>query len=233
MKSWQHDYSHWTGSAADLADLLSGIFEKMDHQLSEPKPNERLVRHYVQQRILTRPEREGKAAIFGFQQIVEFVVARVLTADGWPLVKVADFIRSSDLEDLISMLPGRGDETAAQKLIAKIKSGERVVPGRTGRANKPTDKPTSTSLFSEAAMERSADLSRTRFASAPTNIIRGDKAGAPRSEKYVRIALTDWCHVYVNPTELQSQSAAMPKWLGEALIHSLIEIRLGKGELND
>ena len=44
--------------------------------------NEHLVRHYVQVGVLTPPEREGREAMFGLRQVVEFLAARYLLKDG-------------------------------------------------------------------------------------------------------------------------------------------------------
>jgi hypothetical protein len=63
------------------------------------------VRHYVQVGVLTASEREGREAMFGLRQVVEFLAARYLLKDGWPLAKVAEMVRTTDLDGLAVMIP--------------------------------------------------------------------------------------------------------------------------------
>src|SRR5215831_20249468 len=108
MRDWTDRYRDWEGTAAELADEAAAIAEEIRisdgdaerggdaESRASWRPNERLVRHYVQVGILGRPERAGKEAHFRFRQLVELLATRVLLNDGWPLAKIAGFVRLTD-----------------------------------------------------------------------------------------------------------------------------------------
>jgi len=101
------DLKSWQGSADELAkragEMLAG------HGLSDDPvtPNVRLIRNYSALGVVGRPERRNKEAIYRFRHLIEFVAARILVADGWPLAKIAQHIgRLSDAE-LLVLIPGQ------------------------------------------------------------------------------------------------------------------------------
>ena len=77
----------WQGTAEALArHALEWMRIK---RIGDPsfEPNERLVRDYVARGILSKPERKGKEAIFGFEQLAQFLACRavaipILSANG-------------------------------------------------------------------------------------------------------------------------------------------------------
>lgn len=97
---------NWRGTAADLAEVAAEHFRSFGFE--DPKLNERLVRFYVQRRVLSPPEREaGEAGGFGYRQFLEMVVVRELVRDRWPLEKIADLTRSADEKALLDLIDNR------------------------------------------------------------------------------------------------------------------------------
>src|SRR5215510_14524143 len=99
----------WTGDVTDLARLAGEILAARGLADASAEPNVRVIRDYAQRGIVSRAERQGKEAIYGYRQLLELVAARVLVADGWPLAKIAEHfahIADSELRNLIS-----GDQT--------------------------------------------------------------------------------------------------------------------------
>ena len=90
----------WRGTAAELAEQCNRLLPAIGLAGDAGTANERLVRHYVQVGVLTPPEREGREAVFGVDQIREFLTARHLLRDGWPLAKIAELVRSAGPEGL-------------------------------------------------------------------------------------------------------------------------------------
>jgi hypothetical protein len=80
----------------------------------EPQAIERVVRDYVARAILSPPDREGKNALYGYRQLVEFVAARTLLNDGWPLDKVAERLRGASVADIESLIPGQAKGSAVE-----------------------------------------------------------------------------------------------------------------------
>ena len=89
---------NWTGNAEALAKLVKFWLRKKDIGDKSFEPNERLVRDYVAKNILSRPERSGKEAIYGFKQLIQFIACRAMIEDGWPLSKISeDFQKYNNL----------------------------------------------------------------------------------------------------------------------------------------
>jgi len=93
---------NWRGTAAELAEVTAEYFRELGFE--EPKLNERLVRFYVQKRVLSPPEREGGEGGFGYQHLLELVVARELARDRWPLEKIAALTREADEKALLDLV---------------------------------------------------------------------------------------------------------------------------------
>src|SRR5262245_42993842 len=110
----------WTGDVGELARLAGAILAARGVVDRSTEPNVRLVRDYAQRGIVSRAERQGKEAIYCYRQLLEFVAARVLVADGWPLAKIAEHfahIADTELRSLISADQARNRAIAvAQRL---------------------------------------------------------------------------------------------------------------------
>ncbi|MDB2388349.1 hypothetical protein N9W47_03745 [Alphaproteobacteria bacterium] len=63
-------------------------------------PNERLVRGYVTEEILPRPDRKGKESIYEYKHLIYFLVCRDLFSENWPLAKIGEHLRSISFKEL-------------------------------------------------------------------------------------------------------------------------------------
>ena len=115
----------WTGSAEALAKLVRFWLRKKNIGDTGFEPNERLVRDYVAKNILSRPERSGKEAIYGFKQLVQFIACRAMIEDGWPLSKISEDFQISSIYEIINLIPGESIENDSLSLISEFKSESR------------------------------------------------------------------------------------------------------------
>ncbi len=249
LLSLPDELADWRGTAAELADkcneVLAGVPSLTDDAGSA---NERLVRHYVQVGVLTAPEREGREALFGLRQIVEFLATRYLLKDGWPLAKAAEIVRATDVTGLAQLIPSERPLTRAEEVVAKYR---RSSP-RPARERHPSDghprghgelQPCvrGTASFRVEATRgaagdeaRDAALGRRRHL-APPRVTRRKPQGARQPgrplerSQIVRIELTPWCHVDVDALRLSEMSEDTPATLGAALTQALQEERIQKG----
>ena len=234
LLSLPDDLTDWRGTAAELADrlnqLLGGIPSLTDDAGSA---NERLVRHYVQVGILTPPEREGREALFGLRQVVEFLAARYLLKDGWPLAKVAELVRTTDVEGLAQLIPAERPRTRAEEVAAKYRGLRGDTPPSI-RANTPAAKRAAEAAFALASEETplsvAAGISRRRVSLEENLKALGNTAGRADRSRIVRIELTPWCHVHVDLAALGEMSEDTPDILGAALSQALQEERIQKGK---
>lgn len=91
----------WTGSAAELARLGAALLGEGP----SGEVNERLVRDYVSRRVLRKPEREGRGATFDYDQLLQLIAARLLLKEeGWPLLKIAEFIGLAGRAELMRII---------------------------------------------------------------------------------------------------------------------------------
>jgi DNA-binding transcriptional MerR regulator len=211
MLHWTDKYRGWEGTAAELADVAAVIEAEVGIPEGDTRPNERLVRHYVHVGIIDRAERRGKEAYFGFRQIVELLAARVLLNDGWPLAKIAEFVRIADLDGLLGLLPKSAPLTPAQELVKRFQR-------RASAGQLQTSKSASSPLD---PMRQSVDLLRQRQEAFADGV-------QPEVNTWLRIELTPWCHVYIERDAAQRTPPELIERLGRVLTQTLIEfIRRG------
>ena len=227
LLSLPDDLADWRGTAAELADRLNTVLTGIPSLADDAgSANERLVRHYVQVGVLTAPEREGREAMFGLRQVVEFLAARYLIKDGWPLAKVAEMVRATDLDGLAGMIPTERPRTRAEEVVAKYRRGrtlEAPVSARTPTGNV-------SQRVSAAPLARAAGITRRRVSLEENLKALGNTAGRADRSHIVRIELTPWCHVSVDTAKLGEMSEDTPDILGAALTQALQEERIQKGK---
>jgi len=231
LLSLPDELADWRGTAAELADkcneVLAGVPSLTDDAGSA---NERLVRHYVQVGVLTAPEREGREALFGLRQIVEFLATRYLLKDGWPLAKAAEIVRTTDVSGLAQLIPSERPRTRAEEVVAKLRHSPGSAREHAPIAKSGRQDVQSFSLASEETpLARAADISRRRVSLEENLKALGNPDGRPERSRIVRIELTPWCHVNVDARQLSEMSDETPAILGAALTQALQEERIQKG----
>ena len=227
LLSLPDDLAQWRGTAAELADRLNEVLTGIPSLADDAgSANERLVRHYVQVGVLTAPEREGREALFGLRQVVEFLAARYLIKDGWPLAKVAEMVRATDLDGLAGMIPTDRPRTRAEEVVAKYRRGRPLEAPVSARASSDN----LSQRVSAAPLARAAGITRRRVSLEENLKALGNTTGRADRSRIVRIELTPWCHVHVDAATLGEMSEDTPETLGAALTQALQEERIQKGK---
>ena len=218
--AWEMKYQEWEGSAAKMADVTRGLARELDLGDDDILANERLIRNYARLGIVSRPERRGKEAVYGFRQIVEFLAARVLVNDGWPLAKIAEMSRHASLQELIDVLPKGEEMNTAQRLIRKFREpqsdGAVMARGTPPLTQQPMHNRTMSMVQRKRSLQDSLDA-------------LGNKGGTLKHQLTHRIELTPWCHVLVDASELRLMTGETSELLGIALNQALQEMRSRKG----
>jgi DNA-binding transcriptional MerR regulator len=110
------------GNSEELARTAmiaaNGLFLPGDHD----KINERLVRYYVTEGLVTRPTRIGRDAEYGYLQLLQFLGSRFLVEQGYPLAKVAPYIQALSNDQLEHMLMNKHKPSLAELLVAGYKT---------------------------------------------------------------------------------------------------------------
>lgn len=95
---------HWTGNAEELVEEIGRLVGESVPD-KEFAPNVRLLRYYQSAGAVSKPERQGKEAIYQYRHLIEVLVARALVLDGWPVQKIANITGPASDEELLAMLP--------------------------------------------------------------------------------------------------------------------------------
>jgi len=225
----------WQGTAAQLAIQVNGLLPLVGLEADAGSANERLIRYYVTEGILTEPESRGRERMFGFTQIVEFLIARQLLKDGWPLAKIRELIRSSaGIEGLLQLGTPTRTPTAAERAVASIQDYSAPRSSGSSFGDPGVCFAAQASLPHMAAahtsLGRAADLSARRGHLRDDLKSRGNPAGRPHRRKVLRLSLTPWCQVHIDLQSLKAMDANTPQVLGDALARVLEEERLMTGE---
>ena len=112
----------FNGNSEELARTAmiaaNGLFLPGDHD----KINERLVRYYVTEGLVTRPTRIGRDAEYGYLQLLQFLGSRFLVEQGYPLAKVAPYIQALSNDQIEDMLMNKHKPSLAELLVAGYKN---------------------------------------------------------------------------------------------------------------
>ncbi len=208
----------FSGSAEDLARLATTVCAGLGLGAANDTDelSARLVRDYAQRDILSRPERQGKEAIYTWRHLVELVAARALVADGWPLAKVTQHFALTPLEDLLLLVPGQGRPNPALTAARRIR--ESTLAG--SELREPTAMPPLQRLVSQR--QRRADLmfSMQQLTGESTQ---------PRATQMTRIALDEDIHLLIQTDRLRHLGLDGADAVGRAITASIIEWITAKG----
>ncbi len=213
------------GDAEALADAATRILDLMQVKDEAAPFTARLVRDYAQRGIVARPSRFGKETRYGFQHIVEFIAARALVRDGWPLAKIAEYIAKAQPDELLGLIAPSA-ETPAQQAVRAIRrrsdvsgpdaaglasSGPGVTPGpRSGGADPHT-----------AARSAQAWLAG-RKAELPALLSAIGGSATPDIAQTVEITLAPDIRLVISAHRLSRLTAADAEAIGRAVIASLV-----------
>ena len=110
------------GGAEALIEKAQEIAKALNLDQEGNEGNERLLRHYVSMGVVDKPSREGRDALYGFRHLVQFVAARRLLAEGFPLAKIAGYTGAVTTDVLVSYLEKPDKTSEAELLVAAFRS---------------------------------------------------------------------------------------------------------------
>lgn len=110
------------GSADALIAKSQEVAKTLNLDQEASEGNERLLRHYVSIGVVDKPIREGRDALYGFRHLVQFVAARRLLAEGFPLAKIAQYTAVVPTDALTAYLEKPERASEAELLVAAFRS---------------------------------------------------------------------------------------------------------------
>jgi hypothetical protein len=212
-------HSNFEGGIDDLASTAEKALAAIGMGEGDLSLNARLIRDYTQRGILSRPERQGKEAVYGYQHLVELVAARMLLSDGWPLAKVSEYVTSAKLSELEALAVPRDPAKAAMGAIRDIRA----------RSKPPTQASFFGSTGSAQALSKITDRQarlRELRAELPSHLSRiAGASAAPASHDYSVISLANDVHVVIGADRLNSLSLEEAEAIGKAVTAILVQAR--------
>ena len=118
-----NEHQNFSGNATDLANLASKCTRYLDLPGDLDKINERIVRYYVAEGLVGRPERIGRDAQYGYKHLLQFLAGRFFVERGYPMQMVAPYLESESLEKLEILLTTKNLPNKAEFLVASFKRG--------------------------------------------------------------------------------------------------------------
>ena len=222
------DLRDWRGNAAALASTCEGRLGHLFPEAPRGVLNERLVRFYVSEGLLTPPAREGREALFGHRQVLELLAIRTLLVDRWPLAKIREMLRTASLHTLEELLPRSSRRaaalTAAERVIARIDGRGEDLPAPPGGVG-PSAPSSARDRSSTHALLRAASGTQRRQTLREALAGAGPGAASPRPSEGLRLQLTPWCDVFIETGALAALTDDTAVALGELLTLALIERR--------
>lgn len=212
----------WQGTAKELADLLASICQQEDFADLTP-PTVRLIRDYCRRGIITTKGQRGRRRIFGFRQIIEFLAARRLIADGYSLRKVSKYIAQQNEKAILQII--EDGEKLHEQTVRHKRSDATAEQLGFQQVLIPIEQPTGL-IPVETITQEGQEKRRLERA------IRGlglDPA-IPRHQDVVQLTLAPWCQVYLDRTALVRSGFDAPDRLGTILVHEARQILNGRGK---
>jgi DNA-binding transcriptional MerR regulator len=110
------------GNADALITKSQEVVKTLSLEQEAGEGNERLLRHYVSIGVVDKPSREGRDAHYGFRHLVQFVAARRLLAEGFPLAKIAKYTAVVPTDAQTSYLEKPDRTSEAELLVAAFRT---------------------------------------------------------------------------------------------------------------
>ena len=236
------NYSDWSGNIDDLRSTAHRIIEENEIEDIAEIYSVRLVRDYVSRGLLGVVERSGKELLFEYEQLLRFIVVRVMLEDGWSLGKIQDQLALSSPSEIEDLLPS--ENKRAMDTIERLRAAVRSEQSLSTRSESQA-LPASTS---ESMMEVDASYSRrpkfsvserlSRRARESSSIQREMRealnklnipSDGPATEDLKLIALAPWCQVLLSDERFQKLTVQEARDLGDALTASLTAKILKRG----
>tara|TARA_Y200000002_G_C22601247_1_gene629653 strand:+ start:100 stop:1173 length:1074 start_codon:yes stop_codon:yes gene_type:complete len=184
-------------------------------------PNERLIRGYVSEGILPKPERKGKESFYGYKHLIYFLVCRDLFSEKLPLAKINEYFKDAVFEELEFNLLKKYNQVTANDSLEVIgelkKSSQSKI--KTQRKQKTNNN------FTKSLMLRSYQNSQQsikEFGSDLTNVFK---------DEFTTFTLASWLSVAIKTKKLSEIDSDLAFRISNAIKSALLDTNLDENTL--
>jgi len=221
-------YAGFEGGIEEFAVTADAILAEIGVD-DETATSVRVIRDYAQRGIVSRPERQGRESVYEYRQLIEFIAARVLVRDGWPLAKIAEHFARLTLEDLSALVPGSRPATSALNVVRSLMSetegrkallkSRRQAPVRSMPPQSNLAEPEPGLLF--GAM--SAQLSRSKAELPSLLAMLGADPAGPEARDVTILSIAPWLHVAIDRARLSRITQEDAETIARTIAASLMK----------
>jgi len=209
------DLSKWEGWSGDVIELarVAGEILAALGLVDATEPNVRVIRDYAQRGIVSRAERQGKEAIYGYRQLLELVAARVLVTDGWPLAKITQHFALTGEAELRGLIEGGQKAPNPALEVARRLRGQ-MQASSAQQASPPSDE----------FRRRAAHLSSIQSELKEALRRLGLPEDSPAVEQLTLIAVAPWCQMLIETQRLNRLTIEEAEAIGRAITAALLTV---------
>ena len=195
-----------------LNDFIKKIKECNNYyDIQDDKITERLVRYYITQSIIPRPNRDGKEFFYMYEHLLKFLYARKQIIDGWPLSKLKEMMKFEEnqyFEDFFKSNFKTDNNIDSMSLIKSFKSESFTL----------SDTKLSQNSNPIKYQERKdiPSLKEALFA------INSDLGNVVKQE-FTTLQLSSWLVLLIENHKLSGMTYEQSKKIGDAISAALIE----------
>ena len=195
-----------------LNAFIKKIKECNNHyDIQDDKITERLVRYYITQSIIPRPNRDGKEFFYMYEHLLKFLYARKQIIDGWPISKLKEMMKFEEnqyFEDFFKSNFKTDKNIDSMSLIKSFKSESFTL----------SDRKLSQSSNPIKYQERKdiPNLKEALFA------IDSDLGNVVKQE-FTTLQLSSWLVLLIENHKLSGMTYEQSKKIGDAISAALIE----------
>ena len=233
------EYKKWTGNLDDLRSVAYTIINENEIEYIQDQYSVRLIRDYISRGLLGSTERSGKELFFQYENLLRFIVVRVMLADGWSLTKIQDQLSLSTLNEIEEILPSENRKAIEKinNLRANVQSSSRIEEFEEKSLS--IQEPTISELKALNKKPKLGFRERLLWKARKTTSIQremkealnklGIPSDGPQMEDLKLIALAPWCQVLITEERFEKLTVEEAKDLGEAFTASLTAKILMRG----
>ena len=194
-----------------LNDFIKKIKECNNYyDIQDDKITERLVRYYITQSIIPRPNRDGKEFFYMYEHLLKFLYARKQIIDGWPLSKLKEMMKFEEnqyFEDFFKSNFKTDKNIDSMSLIRSFKSESFSLSDKKMQSSNPIKYQERKDIpnLKEALFAIDADLG---------NVVK---------QEFTTLQLSSWLVLLIENHKLSGMTYEQSKKIGDAISAALIE----------
>ena len=180
-------------------------------------PKERLIRGYVTEGILQKPERSGKESIYNYKHLIMFLACRDLLAENWQLGKIKEYFNSIEFSDLETNFLIKYNQTIPNDSLKVIEELKQKAPKnpKIGKQNFNTNMSYTSSMMSQSYQNSKQTIKE--FGSDLPRVLK---------DEFTTFTLASWLSLAIKSNKLSKMNSDLAFRISNAVKAALLDTKL-------